>query len=109
MRSELGAASGPGQRPFSNHMIHLAKFCRDEMTMELSPVRPSSELPPRAPLHEPVNCAGSVGDTVKFLGSAEGRRAHKFWSQGILTNARVLRDYGAEVLEAFEATTMMVV
>ena len=68
-------------------------------------VGPSSELPPLEPLTSPVPCKGSV--EVEFLGSAEGRRADRFWAGGTLTNARVLRDYGPEVLEAFEATHLM--
>ena len=70
-------------------------------------VGPSSELPPLEPLTPPVPCKASVDDIVEFLGSAEGRRAYRFWAGGTLTNARVLRDYGPEVLEAFEVTHLI--
>ena len=66
---------------------------------------PSSEHRQRALLTKVT--PGSVDDIVDFLGSAEGRRVYRFWASGSLTNARLLREYGAEVLEAFQATKLM--
>ena len=69
--------------------------------------RTTTEPEPPAPVNAPVQCEGTVDDIVEFLGSAEGRRAYRFWAGGSLSNARTLRDYGPAVLEAFEATHLM--
>ena len=63
--------------------------------------------PESRPVDAPEEVPGSVNDVVEFLGSAEGRRAYQFWCNGILTNARVVREYGSEILEAFLATRIM--
>ena len=39
-------------------------------------------------------------NVVEFLSSAEGRRAYSFWEKGVLTDAKLVRDYGSAVWDA---------
>ena len=41
-------------------------------------------------------------DLVGFLASEEGQRAFRFWNAGALTNRRLVQEYGAAVLDAFQ-------